>query len=106
VESRQETRGQSCATGMSIYSLMRLEVLLIVSTQTTLGPDTGDLTLRIGLHSGPVTAVSCNVTAVRILVTHDRFLTFTSVNFGKGVLRGERSRFQLFGDTVNTGMSK
>jgi class 3 adenylate cyclase len=40
-----------------------------------LGPDTGDLYLRIGVHSGPVTA---------------------------GVLRGEKSRFQLFGDTVNT----
>ena len=35
--------------------------------ESTLGPDTGDLGLRIGLHSGPVTA---------------------------GVLRGERSRFQ------------
>jgi class 3 adenylate cyclase len=43
--------------------------------ELTLGPDTGELTLRIGLHSGPVTA---------------------------GVLRGEKSRFQLFGDTVNT----
>lgn len=40
--------------------------------EVTLGPGTGDLQLRIGLHSGPVTA---------------------------GVLRGERSRFQLFGDT-------
>ena len=40
-----------------------------------LGPDTTDLALRIGLHSGPVTA---------------------------GVLRGQKSRFQLFGDTVNT----
>ena len=40
-----------------------------------MGPDTGDLGLRIGLHSGAVTA---------------------------GVLRGERSRFQLFGDTMNT----
>jgi hypothetical protein len=40
-----------------------------------LGPETGDLCMRIGLHSGPVTA---------------------------GVLRGEKSRFQLFGDTVNT----
>lgn len=34
---------------------------------TILGPDTADLSMRIGLHSGPVTA---------------------------GVLRGEKSRFQ------------
>ncbi|CAB9512761.1 Receptor-type guanylate cyclase gcy [Seminavis robusta] len=40
-----------------------------------LGPGTSDLNLRIGLHSGQVTA---------------------------GMLRGERARFQLFGDTVNT----
>jgi class 3 adenylate cyclase len=44
--------------------------------ELTLGPETGDLRIRVGLHSGPITA---------------------------GVLRGERSRFQLFGDTVNTG---
>ena len=42
----------------------------------TLGDDTRDLQLRVGLHSGPITA---------------------------GVLRGEKSRFQVFGDTVNTG---
>jgi class 3 adenylate cyclase len=41
----------------------------------SLGPETAELSVRVGLHSGPVTA---------------------------GVLRGERSRFQLFGDTVNT----
>lgn len=40
----------------------------------TLGSDTAELSLRIGIHSGPVTA---------------------------GVLRCERSPFQLFGDTIN-----
>lgn len=40
-----------------------------------LGPGTRDLNLRVGIHSGAVTA---------------------------GVLRGEKSRFQLFGDAVNT----
>ena len=39
--------------------------------EVELGPDTGSLGIRIGLNSGPVTA---------------------------GVLRGERARFQLFGD--------
>ena len=43
--------------------------------ESSLGPDTGNLSLRCGIHSGPVTA---------------------------GVLRGDRARFQLFGDTVNT----
>ena len=43
--------------------------------EVELGPDTTDLDIRVGMHSGPVTA---------------------------GVLRGERSRFQLFGDTMNT----
>jgi len=43
--------------------------------EVSLGPDTGDLSMRFGMHSGSVTA---------------------------GVLKGDRARFQLFGDTVNT----
>jgi class 3 adenylate cyclase len=54
--------------------MLRMQVL-VKKLEVTLGPDTGDLSMRMGLHSGPVTA---------------------------GVLRGERSRFQLFGDTMNT----
>jgi len=48
---------------------------LVKAMVVELGPDTEDLGLRVGIHSGPVTA---------------------------GVLRGERARFQLFGDTMNT----
>lgn len=39
------------------------------------GPDTGELTIRVGIHSGPVTG---------------------------GFLRGKGARFQLFGDTMST----
>ena len=48
---------------------------VVVKLKDTLGEDTTSLSFRVGLHSGPVTA---------------------------GVLRGEKSRFQLFGNTVNT----
>lgn len=46
---------------------------IVERLELTLGPDTGELSMRFGLHSGPVTG---------------------------GVLRGDKSRFQLFGDTV------
>jgi class 3 adenylate cyclase len=48
---------------------------LVKELEVTLGPDTTELAMRFGLHSGPVTA---------------------------GVLRGDKARFQLFGDTINT----
>ena len=52
------------------------KIFEIVTTELsyTLGSETTDLKLRCGLHSGPVTA---------------------------GVLRGQRSRFEIFGNTVN-----
>ena len=46
--------------------------LLLSDLEQSLGSDTVELGMRVGLHSGPVTA---------------------------GVLRGDKSRFQLFGDT-------
>lgn len=48
---------------------------ILKELDNSLGPGTSDLSLRIGLNSGAVTA---------------------------GVLRGEKGRYQLFGDTVNT----
>jgi class 3 adenylate cyclase len=44
---------------------------LVKILEMTLGPDTAELSMKVGMHSGPVTG---------------------------GVLRGEKSRFQLFGD--------
>jgi class 3 adenylate cyclase len=47
---------------------------LVASLESRLGPGTSSLSIRVGLHSGSVTG---------------------------GVLRGDRARFQLFGDTMN-----
>jgi len=49
--------------------------VLVKNLEAELGPETSNLGLRVGLHSGPVTA---------------------------GVLRGDKARFQLFGDSMNT----
>lgn len=58
------------------FSRACLDKMMVLTREmeVSLGPDTTNLGFRVGLHSGPVTA---------------------------GVLRGEKSRFQLFGDTVN-----
>lgn len=58
----------ACFAADCMLALNDLMPLLVAK----LGPDTQNLTMRFGLHSGPVTA---------------------------GVLRGARARFQLFGDT-------
>ena len=65
------------AESMSRFATECLGKMLTVvkSLEVLLGPGTGELGMRFGLHSGQVMA---------------------------GVLRGEKSRFQLFGDTVNT----
>ena len=55
--------------------MMHQMSIIVNQLEVSLGPETAELTLRIGMNSGPVTA---------------------------GVLRGEKSRFQLFGETVNT----
>ena len=52
-----------------------VELLTTTQLVNRLGEDTANLSIRYGIHSGPVTA---------------------------GVLRGQKSRFQIFGDTVNT----
>jgi class 3 adenylate cyclase len=66
---------ESHAVHMSRFAYQCLMGMQELVRELVLGPGTSDLALRVGLHSGAVTA---------------------------GVLRGEKSRFQLFGDTVNT----
>lgn len=55
--------------------MSRLQLVLNDDLVDEYGESTRELMLRVGIHSGPVTA---------------------------GVLRGDRGRFQLFGDSVNT----
>jgi len=49
--------------------------IIVKKLESTLGEGTAQLQMRFGIHSGPIVA---------------------------GVLRGEKARFQLFGDTINT----
>ena len=60
------------AVAVTRFAMECLNIFAQVTSKldVSLGPDTSDLALRIGIHSGPVIA---------------------------GVLRGDRARFQLFG---------
>jgi len=58
-------------TGKWDLQLIHLKIHKYISHSRLIAVYVGDLAIRIGIHSGPVTA---------------------------GVLRGERARFQLFGD--------
>jgi class 3 adenylate cyclase len=71
------SREQIHAVAMSRFANDMINAMrkLTKGLEITLGPETSDLSLRVGLHSGAVTA---------------------------GVLRGQRARFQLFGDAMNT----
>jgi Adenylate and Guanylate cyclase catalytic domain len=65
------------AAAMALFAseCLRRFAELSKKLEIVLGPGTGSLALRVGLHSGPVTA---------------------------GVLRGDNARFQLFGDVRNS----
>jgi class 3 adenylate cyclase len=64
------------ALKMAKFASICVDEMTIITKklELSLGPGTADLALRSGLHSGPTIA---------------------------GVLRGEKARFQLFGDTVS-----
>ena len=65
------------AVAMASFARRCMEAIVetVTELEESLGPGTADLGIRIGIHSGSVIA---------------------------GVLRGAKSRYQLFGDTMNT----
>ena len=71
----EPNKNHAIAMGRFAFECLKVMKSKTRELEMTLGPGTADLNLRIGLHSGPTIA---------------------------GVLRGEKARFQLFGDTVNT----
>jgi hypothetical protein len=73
IKGRIDFELSSCALTGSNQPILAFSRLAVYFLRR--GPGTDELAMRFGIHSGPVTA---------------------------GVLRGEKSRFQLFGDTVNT----
>lgn len=80
--------------------------ILTAALTETLGQDTAELAMRIGLHSGSVTAgvlrgkFRCFGSAGSSL-NISFFCSLTLIKLCSRKI-GERARFQLFGDTVNT----
>lgn len=74
-----------------------------------LGEDTAELTLRVGIHSGPITGGILRGAKVSCCHVSTLFATFRNCRRGLFSLtaalnsRTSQSRFQVFGDTVNTG---
>ena len=58
--------------------------------EAALGPGTSDLKLRVGLNVSASIPPICNA--------HTKCVVLQSGPCTAGVLRGEKSRFQLFGD--------
>lgn len=75
------------------YCLKRMAAL-VKRLETRLGPDTGDLRARCGLHSGPVTAGVLRGEKGTLCFARYIYITHFSNFFLP-------ARFQLFGDTVN-----
>lgn len=68
-----------------------------------LGEETRELTVRVGLVR--LESASCDLLRVASGPVNTLFLSGQSQHSGPvtaGILKGEKSRFQLFGDTVNT----
>ena len=74
---------------------------LMKELELKLGPDTSDLSIRIGLHSGPVTGKSTFSHRLLPCPAPVSYIFLVLWHFIAGVLRGQRARFQLFGDTMN-----
>jgi class 3 adenylate cyclase len=72
---------------------------LVKMLERTLGPDTGELGIRMGMHSGQVVAgvlrgkeqVQVGILVALLYAPHKPYY----------ISAGDKGRFQLFGDTVN-----
>lgn len=82
-------RNENHATVMATFASVCLSSFAkqVRRLEITLGPSTGDLQARVGLHSGPVTAGRYHH---RVFI-QKHSLTQTVL----GVLRGEKARFQV-----------